>query len=71
MTILRLKVKRQQEQRINKVKDMLDMYSIKVPGSNYYQYQTIGASAVSNSPAPADPRIQATKRLFRMFGIDR
>jgi hypothetical protein len=70
--VLRLKVVRRLEQRINKVKDLMDMYSININPNNYqYQgYQPTGASSlVSNTPQ--DPRIQKTKDLFQMFHLVR
>ena len=74
MTI-RLKLVRRQEERINKVKELMDMYSIKVPNSNSYNnYQPIGGSSLSSNLTPVvtfDPRIQKTKDLFQMFHLAR
>ena len=69
--MLRLKVKRQEEQRISKVKDLIQM--LKVPGFPTYEYQPIGGSSLpSNWTSPnIDPTIQKTKGLFEMFQIDR
>jgi hypothetical protein len=65
MTI-RLKTLRRQEEQTSKVRELMDMYSIKVPNSNYYeQYQPIGASSV------IDPRIEKTKDLFQIFHLFR
>ncbi len=68
MTI-RLKVLRKQEERINKIKNMMDMYSIKVPTSSIpsYGYQPIGASGL----VTIDPKIAKTRELWQMFHIDR
>ena len=67
MTIpIRLKVLRQKEERIKKVAELMNMW--KVPGyPTYQEYQPIGAS----SSSVIDPRIQATKNLFEMFGLAR
>lgn len=73
--VLRLKILRQQEQRINKVKNLIDMYSIRVPSIPSYEYQPVGGSTTSLSSNPTtvtnDPKIQATKNLFQMFHADR
>ena len=67
MPVLRLKIKRQEEQRISKVRDLMEMF--KVPSFPTYQYQPTGAS--SSSSSAIDPRIQKTKDLFEMFHLAR
>jgi hypothetical protein len=66
---IRLKVLRRQEQRISKVKQLMEMYHL--ADRNQYQYQPIGASSSSNSTQNNDPRIQKTKDLFQMFHLVR
>jgi hypothetical protein len=68
MTI-RLKVIRRQEQRISKVKDLMQMYHLDT--NQYNQYQPIGASSLRNYSASIDPRIQRTKDLFEMWHLVR
>ncbi len=66
--VIRLKTLRRQEQKINKIKEMMDMYSIKVPSIPSYGYQPVGASS---SSAIIDPKIEKTKDLFQMFHLAR
>ena len=63
---IRLKVLRRQQERISKVKDLMEMF--KVPSISYptYGYQPIGASS-----SAIDPKIQKTKELFDMFHLER
>ena len=70
---MRLKVLRRQEQRISKVKELMDMYSIKVPNSNSYNYQPIGGSSLLSNltTVTIDPKIAKTKDLFEMFHLAR
>ncbi|MDW0283458.1 MAG: hypothetical protein QN720_13205, partial [Nitrososphaeraceae archaeon] len=71
MTI-RLKVLRQREQRIKKIKNMMDMYSINVsPNQSYNYYQPVGGSSLNSnySTVTNDPQIEATKNLFQMFHV--
>ena len=63
--VIRLKVKRLEEQRISKMKDLMEMF--RVPSIPTYQYQPVGGSSLGEN----DPRIQATKNLFQMFHIER
>lgn len=71
---IRLKTLRRQEEKINKVKGIMEMFNV-IPNSNsyYYQYQPIGASSLeSNFPtATIVPKIQKTKDLFEMFHLAR
>ena len=65
---LRLKAVKRLEQRISKVKELLDMYNVN-PNSNYqYQYQPMGAST---SSSVIDPKIEKTRNLFEMFRLSR
>lgn len=64
MTI-RLKVERRKEQQINKVKDLMQMFS--VPSFPTYQYQPIGGS----TSATINPKIEKTRNLFEMFHLVR
>jgi hypothetical protein len=74
--VIRLKVKRQEEQRISKVRDLMDMFNVN-PNSNsnsyqYQQYQPTGASNFSNwTTSTINPKIQKTKDLFQIFGLIR
>lgn len=71
MTIIRLKAVRRLEQRISKVKELMDMYNIN-PYSNYqYQYHPMGASSSSTIPMSINPKIQKTRDLFDMFHLTR
>ena len=71
MVLLRLKVLRKQEERINKVKDMMDnWYSIKVPSIPTYNYQPVGGSSFSVTEN-IDPKIAKTRELWHMFHADR
>lgn len=65
---IRLKTLRKQEEQINKVKELMEMF--KVPNSNSYnQYQPIGASlSVTDN---IDPKIAKTRDLFQMFHLAR
>ena len=66
---IRLKVKRQEEQRISKVKELMQMFKVPNTNSNYQQYELTGASlSVTDN---IDPRIQKTKDLFQMFHLAR
>ena len=69
--VIRLKLQRRKEEQTNKVRDLMQMF--KVPNfPTYQQYQSIGASNISNSQtAINDPRTQATKNLFEMFHLER
>ena len=69
--VIRLKVLRKQEERINKIKDMMDMF--KVPTMPKYEYQPVGGSAVNSNSnlLSVDPKIAKTKELFQMFHLAR
>lgn len=71
---IRLKVVRRKEQRISKVKELMDMFNVNLNLSSNPNYQPIiGGSSLSvtdNAPA-IDPKIAKTKDLFQMFGLIR
>jgi hypothetical protein len=68
---IRLKVKRQEEQRISKVRELMDMFNVN-PNTNS-NYQPVGGSSLSvTDKAPAiDPKIAKTRDLFEMFHLVR
>jgi len=71
MTI-RLKVVRRLEQRINKVKDLMQMYHLDTNQYNQGYQPTGGSSLRSNFAAVTiDPKIAKTRDLFQMFHVVR
>ncbi|MGB5090755.1 MAG: hypothetical protein WBN72_07410 [Nitrososphaeraceae archaeon] len=68
---IRLKILKEQEERLRKIGELMNRW--KVPTYPTYNYQPVGGSSLMSNPSTVtiDPKIQVTKNLFQMFGIDR